>query len=78
MLVQHVDELVHHDVVAPLCRLTTFGNILPRQHYRPALHRLTRQFFEVLMHHTVLVDRFSASRHGALMDHDALEAVVAV
>ena len=71
-------ELVDHDVVAPLGGLAGIGDVAPRQHQRPAFHRLAGQLLVVLVHDADVVDVLAPGLHGVRMDHDADEAVVPV
>jgi hypothetical protein len=74
--VKHVHELVDHHVVAPLCGDTRLGNVVPRQHHRPAVHGLARQLFVVVVDHADLVHVLASGPNRIGMDDDAFEAVV--
>jgi hypothetical protein len=76
--VQDVRELMDHDVVAPVGRLAAAVHVVPRQHERPAFHRLAAQLFLELMHDADLVDDFALRDDRIGVHDDALETAVPV
>ena len=71
-------ELVDHDVVALGGGLAGVFHVAPRQHHRPAVHRLAGELFLEVVHDAVVVDHLALRHDHVGMHHDADEAVVPV
>src|SRR5438552_991129 len=76
--VEHMRELVDHDVVAPLGGLAGGLDIAPRQHHRAAFHRLAGQRLVVVVNDARFVHHLAPRDDLVAVHHDADEAIVAI